>query len=55
MTEWYENGKFCYDEFSSAPIEDKPSCPLPKEKKKCVCGAHKTSNPNLHAYWCDLA
>jgi hypothetical protein len=24
-------------------------------KRKCVCGAHSTPNPNLHASWCDLA
>jgi hypothetical protein len=23
--------------------------------RKCVCGAHATRNPNLHAHWCDLA
>lgn len=23
-------------------------------KARCICGAHKTPNPNLHADWCDI-
>jgi hypothetical protein len=29
--------------------------PFDSDLKECTCGASKTSNPNCHAFYCDLS